>query len=64
TGCSPASAIASFSKQAPSLRHDEPLTDEDIITPRTPSPPNLPQSVSPLSYSPPSSPGLTEVLIP
>ncbi|XP_053336368.1 TRAF-type zinc finger domain-containing protein 1 isoform X1 [Clarias gariepinus] len=64
TGCSPASAIASFSKQVLSQRHGEPLTDEDIITPRTPSPPNLPQSVSPLSYSPPSSPGLSEVLIP
>lgn len=64
TGCSPASAIASFSKQPPSLHHEEPFPDDDIITPRTPSPPNLPHSVSPLSYSPPSSPVGGDVLIP
>ncbi|XP_060763364.1 TRAF-type zinc finger domain-containing protein 1 isoform X2 [Neoarius graeffei] len=64
TGCSPASAIASFSKQPLSLDHEETFTDDDIITPRTPSPPNLPHSVSPLSYSPPSSPVEGDVLIP
>ncbi|XP_058231520.1 TRAF-type zinc finger domain-containing protein 1 isoform X2 [Hemibagrus wyckioides] len=64
TGCSPASAIASFSKQPSSLYPEEPFTEDDIITPRTPSPPNLPQSVSPLSYSPPSSPIGGDVLIP
>ncbi|TSV94887.1 TRAF-type zinc finger domain-containing protein 1 [Bagarius yarrelli] len=64
TGCSPASAIASFSKQPLSLYPEEPLTDDDIIIPRTPSPPNLPHSVSPLSYSPPLSPVDGCVLIP
>ncbi|KAI5613045.1 TRAF-type zinc finger domain-containing protein 1, partial [Silurus asotus] len=64
TGCNTASAIASFSKQPPSLPHEEAFTDDDIITPRTPSPPNLPQSVSPLSYSPPLSPVGGDVLIP
>ncbi|KAF4074301.1 hypothetical protein AMELA_G00237870 [Ameiurus melas] len=64
TGCSPATAFASFSKQPPSLLREEPFTDDDIITPRTPSPPNLPHSVSPLSYSPPSSPLGGDILIP
>ncbi|XP_047674790.1 TRAF-type zinc finger domain-containing protein 1 isoform X2 [Tachysurus fulvidraco] len=64
TGCSPASAIASFSKQPSSLYPEEPFPDNDIIPPRTPSPPNLPHSVSPLSYSPPSSPIAGDVLIP
>lgn len=64
TGCSPASAIASFSKQPPSLHQERPLIDDEIIPPRTPSPPNLPDSVSPLSYSPPSSLVEGDVLIP
>lgn len=64
TGCSPTSAIASFSKQPSSLHRKEPFTDDDIITPHTPSPPNLPDSVSPLSYSPPLSPVDGDVLIP
>ncbi|XP_053466617.1 TRAF-type zinc finger domain-containing protein 1 isoform X3 [Ictalurus furcatus] len=63
TGCSPATAFASFSKQPPSVHHEEPFTYDDI-TPRTPSPPNLPHSVSPLSYSPPSSPLGGDILIP
>ncbi|XP_062873731.1 TRAF-type zinc finger domain-containing protein 1 [Trichomycterus rosablanca] len=64
TGCSPASAIASFSKQPPSLLPEDAFTEDDIIIPRTPSPSNLPHSVSPLSYSPPASPLDGDVLIP
>ncbi|XP_066511878.1 TRAF-type zinc finger domain-containing protein 1-like [Hoplias malabaricus] len=66
TGCSPASAIASFSKQASSIQYEDSFSQGagHIILPRTPSPPNLPHSVSPLSYSPPSSPLDGEVVIP
>ncbi|XP_072521384.1 TRAF-type zinc finger domain-containing protein 1 [Salminus brasiliensis] len=66
TGCSPASAIASFSKQASSLSYEDTFTHggSHVILPRTPSPPNLPHSVSPLSYSPPSSPLEGDVVIP
>ncbi|XP_050965908.1 TRAF-type zinc finger domain-containing protein 1 isoform X2 [Labeo rohita] len=66
TGCSPASAIASFSKQAPSLQYEEIITQgaSHVISPRTPSPPTLPLSVSPLSYSSSSSPVEGDVLIP
>uniref|UniRef100_A0A671NVB9 TRAF-type zinc finger domain-containing protein 1-like n=2 Tax=Sinocyclocheilus anshuiensis TaxID=1608454 RepID=A0A671NVB9_9TELE len=66
TGCSPASAIASFSKQAPSLQNEEIITQgaSHVIPPHTPSPPTLPLSVSPLSYSSSSSPAEGDVLIP
>lgn len=66
TGCSPASAIASFSKQAPSLQYEDIITQGagHVIPPRTPSPPTLPLSVSPLSYSSSSSPVEGDVLIP
>ncbi|XP_076854356.1 TRAF-type zinc finger domain-containing protein 1 isoform X2 [Brachyhypopomus gauderio] len=62
TGCSPASAIASFSKQPASLQYEH--TSGHEILPGTPSPPNLPHSVSPLSYSPPCSPLDGDVVIP
>ncbi|XP_026866695.2 TRAF-type zinc finger domain-containing protein 1 [Electrophorus electricus] len=62
TGCNPASAIASFSKQPPSLQYEDGAGHE--ILPHTPSPPNLPHSVSPLSDSPPSSPLEGDVVIP
>ncbi|TRY94054.1 hypothetical protein DNTS_011959 [Danionella cerebrum] len=66
TGCSPASVIASFSKQAPSLQYEDIMAPGGghIITPRTPSPPTLPLSVSPLSYSSSSSPVEGDVFIP
>ncbi|XP_055055220.2 TRAF-type zinc finger domain-containing protein 1 [Misgurnus anguillicaudatus] len=66
TGCSPASAIASFSKQAPSLHYEDVITHDagHVIPPRTSSPPTLPLSVSPLSYSSSSSPVEGDVLIP
>ncbi|XP_056600774.1 TRAF-type zinc finger domain-containing protein 1 isoform X2 [Triplophysa dalaica] len=66
TGCSPASAIASFSKQLPSLHYEDIITQDagQVIPPRTPSPPTLPLSVSPLLYSSSPSPDEGDVLIP
>uniref|UniRef100_A0A8C1X8H3 TRAF-type zinc finger domain-containing protein 1 n=1 Tax=Cyprinus carpio TaxID=7962 RepID=A0A8C1X8H3_CYPCA len=66
TGCSPASAIASFSKQAPSLQYEEIISQgaSHVIPPSTCSPPTLPLSVSPHSYSSSSSPAEGDVLIP
>ncbi|XP_051550976.1 TRAF-type zinc finger domain-containing protein 1 [Myxocyprinus asiaticus] len=66
TGCSPASAIASFSKQAPSLHYEDTITQGagHVIPAHTPSPPTLPLSVSPISYSSSSSPVEGDVLIP
>uniref|UniRef100_A0A3P8UAU6 TRAF-type zinc finger domain-containing protein 1 n=1 Tax=Amphiprion percula TaxID=161767 RepID=A0A3P8UAU6_AMPPE len=70
TGCSPASAFASFSKQpssppkedrmgrnAPGLMHGFPDTLASNI-------PTFPRSVSPASYSPPASPLEGDVVIP
>ncbi|KAK2837233.1 hypothetical protein Q5P01_014445 [Channa striata] len=70
TGCSPASAFASFSKQPPSppkedrisrsssqLMHGLPDTLASNI-------PTFPRSVSPASYSPPASPLEGDVVIP
>lgn len=70
TGCSPASAFASFSKQASSppredrmdrsasgLMHNLPNTLASNI-------PTFPRSVSPASYSPPASPLEGDVVIP
>ncbi|XP_069577646.1 TRAF-type zinc finger domain-containing protein 1 [Brachyistius frenatus] len=70
TGCSPASAFASFSKQpltppkeermsrnAPGLMHNLPDTLASNI-------PTFPRSVSPASYSPPASPLEGDVVIP
>ncbi|KAI7812856.1 TRAF-type zinc finger domain-containing protein 1 [Triplophysa rosa] len=66
TGCSPASAIASFSKQVPSLHYEDIITQVagHVIPPHTPSPPTLPLSVSPLLYSSSPSPVEGDVLIP
>ncbi|XP_018935804.1 TRAF-type zinc finger domain-containing protein 1 [Cyprinus carpio] len=66
TGCSPTTAIASFSKQAPSFQYEEIISQgaSHVIPPRTPSPPTLPLSVSPLSCSSSSSPVEGDVLIP
>lgn len=66
TGCSPASAIASFSKQVSSLQYEDiiPQGTGHVLPPRTPSPPTLPLSVSPISYSSSSSPVEGDVLIP
>ncbi|KAL2091942.1 hypothetical protein ACEWY4_011740 [Coilia grayii] len=68
TGCSPASAIASFSKQPPSLPCDR-STCQGVgsllnLPECPPSPPTLPRSVSPLYCSPPTSPLGGDVLIP
>ncbi|XP_068594474.1 TRAF-type zinc finger domain-containing protein 1 [Brachionichthys hirsutus] len=70
TGCSPASAFASFSKQPPSpprvdrmgrnasgLMHSLPDTLASNI-------PTFPRSISPASYSPPASPLEGDVVIP
>ncbi|XP_051954022.1 TRAF-type zinc finger domain-containing protein 1-like [Xyrauchen texanus] len=60
TGCSPASAIASFSKQAPSFHYEDiiaPVADH-VIPPHTHSPPTLPDSPLSSLFSP------VEVLIP
>ncbi|XP_063051853.1 TRAF-type zinc finger domain-containing protein 1 isoform X2 [Engraulis encrasicolus] len=68
TGCSPASAIASFSKQPSSLPCDRSACQgvgSLLNLPESPpSPPTLPHSVSPLYCSPPSSPIGGHVLIP
>ncbi|KAM9544908.1 TRAF-type zinc finger domain-containing protein 1-like [Salvelinus alpinus] len=68
TGCSPASAFASFSKRPPSPRYDDRIARGAVgllhIPPDTPSFPTLPRSVSPLSYSSPASPLEGDVVIP
>ncbi|XP_030647337.1 TRAF-type zinc finger domain-containing protein 1 [Chanos chanos] len=65
TGCSPASAIASFSKQPPSPYESRSSQGfGEVVLPRTPSPPTLPRSVSPLNFSPPSSPLEGNIVIP
>uniref|UniRef100_A0A8C8H6I0 TRAF-type zinc finger domain-containing protein 1 n=1 Tax=Oncorhynchus tshawytscha TaxID=74940 RepID=A0A8C8H6I0_ONCTS len=65
TGCSPASAFASFSKRPPSPCYDGRIARGAggllHIPPDTPS---FPRSVSPLSYSPPASPLQRDVVIP
>ncbi|XP_012685902.2 TRAF-type zinc finger domain-containing protein 1 isoform X1 [Clupea harengus] len=68
TGCSPASAIASFSKQPLCLPYEN-STSQGVgsllnMPECPPSPPTLPRSVSPLYCSPPSSPLEGDVLIP
>lgn len=76
TGCSPASAFASFSKQASSpLREDSTTRDPQGFVFKSPSQPNrltsmfssfpqYPRPLSPSSYSPPASPLEGDILIP
>lgn len=76
TGCSPASAFASFSKQASSpLREDSTARDDPGFVFKSPSQPNrltsmfssfpqYPRPLSPSSYSPPASPLEGDILIP
>lgn len=76
TGCSPASAFASFSKQASSPpRDDDAAQDSSRFMFKTPSQPNrlasmfssfpqYPRPLSPSSYSPPASPLEGDILIP
>lgn len=76
TGCSPASAFASFSKQASSPpREDGTARDSPRFVFKSPSQPNrltsmfssfpqYPRPLSPSSYSPPASPLEGDILIP
>ncbi|KAM3611359.1 uncharacterized protein V6R79_017099 [Siganus canaliculatus] len=70
TGCSPASAFASFSKQPPSpLREDRMSRNASGLIDSIPGTlasniPTFPRSVSPVSYSPPASPLEGDVVIP
>ncbi|XP_015828534.3 TRAF-type zinc finger domain-containing protein 1 isoform X2 [Nothobranchius furzeri] len=70
TGCSPASAFASFSKQ-PSSPSKEGRMSQNTLGPMQNIPntlasniPTFPQSISPASYSPPASPLVGDVVIP
>lgn len=70
TGCSPASAFASFSKQPASpLREDRMSRNASEVMHSLPDTlasniPTFPRSVSPASYSPPASPLEGDVVIP
>ncbi|KAM4576999.1 TRAF-type zinc finger domain-containing protein 1, partial [Odontesthes bonariensis] len=70
TGCSPASAFASFSKQPPSPpKEDRMSRDTSRLMQSLPNTlasniPTFPRSVSPASYSPPASPLEGDVVIP
>ncbi|XP_061585180.1 TRAF-type zinc finger domain-containing protein 1 [Cololabis saira] len=70
TGCSPASAFATFSKQPSSLPKEEPMSrnpsglKQSLPNPLASNIPTFPRSVSPASYSPPASPLEGDVVIP
>lgn len=70
TGCSPASAFASFSKYSSSPRKVERMSSNALQTMHTvPNPltsniSTFPRSISPTSYSPPASPLEGDVVIP
>ncbi|CAG5923367.1 unnamed protein product [Menidia menidia] len=70
TGCSPASAFASFSKQPPSpFKEDRMGRNASRLMQSLPNTlasniPTFPRSVSPASYSPPASPLEGDVVIP